>query len=99
MAILQFSVVPLGTGSTSLSEYVAGVHRVIQDSGVKHRLTPMGTVLEGPLDELLAVVRRCHEQPFARGAQRVSTTVSIDDRRDREASAEGKIQSVLDKLG
>jgi uncharacterized protein (TIGR00106 family) len=99
MAILQFSVVPLGTATTSLSEYVAGVHRVIQDSGVKHHLTPMGTVLEGPLDELLAVVRRCHEAPFAEGAQRVSTTVSIDDRRDRRASAEAKVQSVLDKLG
>jgi uncharacterized protein (TIGR00106 family) len=99
MAILQFSVVPLGTATTSLSEYVAGVHRVIRDSGVKHHLTPMGTVLEGPLDELLAVVRRCHEAPFAAGAQRVSTTVSIDDRRDRRASAEAKVQSVLDKLG
>lgn len=99
MAILNLSVVPLGTGSTSLSAYVARVHQVLESSGVKHQLTPMGTVLEGPLDQLLDVVRQVHELPFAQGAQRVMTLVNIDDRRDKQATAQAKLDSVHRRLG
>ncbi len=98
MAIVQFSVVPLGTGSTSLSAYVAQVHQVLQKSGVKHTLTPMGTVLEGPLPQLMEVIQKCHQVPFDQGAQRVMTLINIDDRRDKEATAAGKVKSVEDKL-
>jgi uncharacterized protein (TIGR00106 family) len=98
MAIIQFSVVPLGTGGTSISPYVAQVHKVLQKSGVKHTLTPMGTVLEGPLPQLLEVIQKCHEVPFDQGAQRVMTLINIDDRRDKEATAAGKVKSVEDKL-
>ncbi len=99
MAVVQFSVVPLGTGDTSLSAYVAGVHRLLERSGVKHQLTPMGTVLEGPLDELLALIRRVHEAPFAQGARRVMTLINIDDRRDKTGTMEGKLRGVREKLG
>lgn len=98
MAIIQFSVVPLGTGGTSISPYVAQVHQVLQNSGVKHTLTPMGTVLEGPLPQLMEAIQKCHEVPFEQGAQRVMTLINIDDRRDKEASAAGKVKSVEDKL-
>lgn len=98
MAIVQFSVVPLGTGSTSISSYVAQVHKVLQQSDVKHSLTPMGTVLEGPLPLLMEVIQKCHEVPFENGAQRVMTLINIDDRRDKQATAAGKVKSVEDKL-
>jgi len=98
MAVVQFTIVPLGTGSTSLSSYVAAVHRVLDQSGVKNSLTPMGTVLEGPLDEVLAVIRQVHELPFEAGAQRVMTLINIDDRRDKKGSIEQKLTSVTDKL-
>jgi uncharacterized protein (TIGR00106 family) len=98
MAIIQFTVVPLGTGSTSISPYVAQVHKVLQQSGVKHTLTPMGTVLEGPLPRLLEVIQQCHEVPFDQGAQRVMTLINIDDRRDKDATAAGKMKSVEEKL-
>lgn len=98
MAIVQFTVVPLGTGGTSLSAYVAEVQKALEASGVKHQLTPMGTVLEGPLDQLLEVIQKVHELPFARGAKRVMTLINIDDRRDKQATAQAKLQSVRDKL-
>jgi uncharacterized protein (TIGR00106 family) len=103
MAIVQFTVVPLGTGSTSLSGYVASMHSVLEEEQargrVRFQLTPMSTIVEGELDEVLAVVRRVHELPFAAGAGRVSTSITIDDRRDKPgASAEQKLQSVYDKL-
>jgi uncharacterized protein (TIGR00106 family) len=98
MAIIQFSVVPLGTNTTSLSSYVATVQQALAKSGVKHQLTPMGTILEGPLDRLLEVIRKLHELPFSQGAGRVMTLINIDDRRDKEATAQGKVESVQKKL-
>ncbi|MNY66894.1 hypothetical protein D3C86_2043910 [compost metagenome] len=61
-------------------------------------MTPMGTILEGPLDRLFEVIRAVHEVPFLNGAARVSTSIKIDDRRDKPASMEQKMQSVADKL-
>ncbi len=98
MAIVFVSVVPLGTAGPSLSRYVAGVERILRDSSLKHQLTAMGTIIEGELDAILPVLHRMHEQPFAQGAVRVSTSIKIDDRRDKAASIEGKVRSVMDKL-
>ena len=98
MAIVFVSVAPLGTGSTSLSSYVVGVESILRDSGLKHSLNAMGTVLEGELDEILPVLRRMHEHPFTQGAMRVSTLIKIDDRRDKVATIEGKVRSVMEKL-
>jgi uncharacterized protein YqgV (UPF0045/DUF77 family) len=40
-----------------------------------------------------------HEVPFDKGAQRVSTLIKIDDRRDSAAHGlKGKIDSVMDKI-
>jgi uncharacterized protein (TIGR00106 family) len=98
MAIVLVTIAPLGTGSTSISAYVAGVERLLRDTGLPHQLTAMGTIIEGDLDEILRVVRAMHEAPFAAGAARVSTHLTIDDRRDRAATIAGKVRSVEEKL-
>lgn len=98
MAIVQVSIVPLGTGGSSLSPYVARVVQWLVDNGINYKLTPMGTVLEGELSELLGVINQLHEIPFEEGAQRVMTLINIDDRRDRKAAADGKIKSVEARL-
>ena len=99
MAIVFVSVAPLGTATSSLSRYVAGAERILQERGLKHQLTAMGTIIEGDLDAILPVLRQMHEQPFAEGAVRVSTLIKIDDRRDKAHSIEGKVRSVTEKLG
>ena len=98
MAIVFVSIAPLGTATTSLSSYVAGVERVLKDSGLKSQLTVMGTIIEGDIDAILPVLRRMHELPFAEGAVRVSTLIKIDDRRDKTSSIERKVRSVMEKL-
>jgi len=47
---------------------------------------------------VLTVIRQMHEIPFNAGAERVSTSVRIDDRRDKDASMVQKMQAVQDKL-
>ena len=99
MAVVFLSITPLGTGTPSVSKYVAGVEKVLRASGLKHQLTAMGTIIEGDVDDVLRVVRQMHEHPFAEGAVRVSTFIKIDDRRDKEHTIAGKLRSVHEKLG
>ena len=99
MAVVFLTITPLGTGTPSVSRYVAGVERILRETGLTHQLTAMGTIIEGDLDEILAVVRRMHEHPFTQGAVRVSTLLKIDDRRDRPHTIAGKMRSVEEKLG
>jgi uncharacterized protein (TIGR00106 family) len=99
MAIVFLSITPLGTGTPSVSRYVAGVERILAATKLRHELTAMGTVIEGDLDEILAVIRKMHEHPFTEGAVRVSTFIKIDDRRDKpDHSIDGKLRSVREKL-
>lgn len=100
MAIVEVTVVPLGTGSPSVSEYVAACESVLrQETRVKSMLTPMSTILEGELDVILELIRKVHEVPFEKGALRVSTTIRIDERRDKKSSMEQKLHSVNEKIG
>ncbi|TCZ72863.1 MTH1187 family thiamine-binding protein [Paenibacillus albiflavus] len=99
MAIAEVTIIPLGTGSTSVSQYVAEIEKVLaKQEGVTHELTPMSTLIEGPLDRLFEVIQVLHEVPFANGAGRVSTSIKIDDRRDKPSSMAQKLKSVADKM-
>ncbi len=98
MAVVFVSITPLGTATPSVSEYVVGCERILRESGLRNELTAMGTLIEGDLDQVLAVIRKMHESPFAQGALRVSTLVKIDDRRDKEHTIAGKMRSVREKL-
>ncbi len=98
MAIVEISIVPVGTGDTSLSRYVAIVYEVVRKSGLKYELTGMGTIVSGNLDEIWGVLRQMHEACFAPGVSRVLTSIRIDDRRDRSGSPDEKVRSVLEKL-
>jgi uncharacterized protein (TIGR00106 family) len=98
MAVAFLTITPLGTATPSVSRYVAGVERILRRTRLTHQLTAMGTIIEGDLDEILAVVREMHEHPFTQGALRVSTSLRIDDRRDKEHTIAGKMRSVEEKL-
>lgn len=98
MAIAEVTIIPMGMG-TSVSQYVADCHKVLEnETSVKSMLAPMGTVLEGELDDIFKAVRKLHEVPFNSGVMRVNTTIRIDDRRDKQASMEQKLHSVESKL-
>lgn len=98
MAILEISVVPIGTGDTSLSAYVADCLRVLNKEKVRYELSSMGTNIEGDLKHLFKIATAMHQVPFAKGAQRVVTTMKIDDRRDKKGTLEGKKKAVKNKL-
>ena len=99
MAVLELTLVPIGTQKTSCSPFVAAAYDAVKDNDkVEIRLNPMGTVLEGDIDELFACVRKMQEAVFEAGADRVYSVVKIDDRRDKKASLDQKVNSVMSKL-
>jgi len=94
--VAEVSIIPIGTGDTGVSRYVASCLEVLEvRRDLTYRLTPMGTIIEGPLDKLLEVIQQMHEVPFSKGASRVVTHLKIDDRRDKPATMDGKVESVL----
>lgn len=100
MAIIDISVVPVGTQSPSVSHFVAGAVRILENEpGVKYELTPMNTIIEGDLTKLMTLAQRMHESAFAAGAMRVVTTLRIDERRDKPLTMQGKVAAVKKKLG
>jgi len=100
MAMIDISVMPVGTQSPSVSQYVAGAVKILQkEPGIKYELTAMNTIIEGDLDKLLALAQKMHRSAFDAGAKRVVTTIRIDERRDKPLTIEGKIKAVKEKLG
>jgi uncharacterized protein (TIGR00106 family) len=99
MAIAEISIIPLGTKTPSVSQYVAKAVRVLErEKEIRYELTAMGTIIEGDLDRILAVVKKMHEGTFGEGIARVITTVEIDDRRDKAQGMKAKVDSLKKKL-
>ncbi len=99
MALMQITIIPIGTGSTSVGDYVAGVQRLLRQRGCSFELADMGTVVHGSPSELLQIAAAIHEYPFACGAQRVVTNIVLDDRRDKEQVIGDKRRAVQARLG
>ena len=97
IAEVMFS--PIGTATPSLSRYVTAALTVLEEHPeLKYELHPMGTVLEGERRDIIGVVEEMNEAIFAAGALRVGTTLKIDERRDKEASMQHKVDVVKQGL-
>ena len=96
--IVDLCVVPLGVG-VSVSKYVALCQQVLEGAGLDHRLHAYGTNIEGGYDEVFAAIKECHEKIHEAGAPRISTTIKLGTRVDREQTMDEKLQSVAEKLG
>ncbi len=97
MTIAEFSVSPTGKG-VSVSEYVARCVDLVDRSGLAYRLNPMGTVVEGPFDDVLALIAKCHKA-VAADCERVSTIIKIDDRKGARNQIEAKVAKVERLVG
>ena len=83
----------------SMSPYVARVLNIIDKSGLKYRLSPMSTVVEGELEEVLAVATQCHNE-LAKDCDRISVVIRIDSKPgNNETRMESKVTAVEEKVG
>ncbi len=81
-----------------MSEYVARCLDLVDRSGLAYKLNPMGTVVEGPFDEVMALISRCHKT-VATDCERVSTIIKIDDRKGASNQIEEKVRKVEKLVG
>jgi len=96
MVLLEFSMTPLGKGE-SVSPYVARCVQVVRRSGLPYELHAMGTIVEGELDEVLAVLRECFAA-LAPDCERISCAAKIDYRPGPGGRIRSKVASVQQQL-
>ncbi len=95
MATADLTVIALGRPDASASAYIAEIQRrLAAQSRVGYRMHAMGTSLEGPTADILAVVAELHAVPFEMGVPRVYTVLKLDERRDKAQTLEEKVHSV-----
>jgi uncharacterized protein (TIGR00106 family) len=95
--IADLCVVPLGVG-VSVSSYIAACEKVLKEAGLKTVLHAYGTNIEGEWDAVFAAIKKCHEVVHAMGAPRITTSLKVGTRTDREQTMEDKIRSVDEKM-
>ena len=96
MVLLEMSITPLGKGE-SVSPYVAECVRLIDASGLDYELHAMGTIVEGELEQVLDLMRRCIET-VAQHSDRVTCAAKLDYRRGHTGCIKSKVESVQQKL-
>jgi uncharacterized protein (TIGR00106 family) len=101
MATADLTVLALGRPGPSASEYIAEIQRRLRgQQRVRYRMHAMGTSLEGPTEDILAVVAELHAVPFEQGVPRVYTVLKLDERRDRpHQTLDDKVRAVEELLG
>lgn len=95
--VADLCVIPL-VPNASLSPYIAECQRILKDAGLKTHLHAYGTNIEGNWDVVMEAVKQCHEAVHRMGAPRISTSLKLGTRVDREQSMEEKVRSVEEKL-
>jgi uncharacterized protein (TIGR00106 family) len=95
--IADLCVIPMGIG-VSVSREVAECERILAEAGLKTRLHAYGTNIEGEWDDVFGAIKRCHEAVHAMGVPRISSTIRVGTRTDRQQTMEDKIGSVETKL-
>jgi uncharacterized protein (TIGR00106 family) len=99
MAMMEISVVPVGTDKVSVSPYVAEIFKYLQkQKGIHFELNAMGTTITGKTERLLKLAAAVHKIPFSKGAKRVYTVIKLDERKDKDPRPIDKVDSVLKKL-
>ena len=95
--IMDLTVSPFGVG-LSVSKYIAACHEIFEEAGLKTNLHAYGTNIEGEWDEVLAAVKKCHETLHQMGVPRLTSSIKLGTRTDKEQTKDDKVDSVKTKL-
>ena len=91
--IADLCLIPL-SGEISLSPYVAECQRILEEAGVEHRLHAWGTNIEGEWETVMTAVKYCHMRVHEMGAPRITSTLKIGTRTDKNQTMADKVESV-----
>ncbi len=95
--IVDLTVSPFGSG-LSVSKYIAACHKIINKAGLKSNLHAYGTNIEGDWDTVFKAVKECHQTLHEMGVPRITSSIKVGTRTDKNQSMLDKIESVKNKL-
>ena len=95
--IMDLTVSPFGVG-LSVSEYIAACHEIFEKAGLKTNLHAYGTNIEGEWDEVFGEVKECHEKLHQMGVPRLTSSIKVGTRTDKDQTMLDKVESVKRKL-
>lgn len=95
--LAEFSIIPIGSGS-SIGDQLATALKIVDESGIPYKVNPMGTVVEGEWDDIIGLIKKCHDE-IMKKEERVLISISIDDRKGKPNRIEEKVASVEKRLG
>lgn len=95
MVLIEFSMFPTDKGE-SVSSYVSRSLEIIDDSGLPYKLGPMGTCIEGDIDQVFDVVKQCFER-MSQDCNRIACNLKLDWRRGKSGRLTAKVDSIKQK--
>lgn len=97
-ALIEFSIVPLGKAdSDSVSPVVAKAVKLIRESPLPTETHSMGTLVEGPLDDCMELVKNCLRE-VVKENPRVIASLRIDFRPGHSNRMKKNVDSVERKI-
>ncbi|MEX0880406.1 MAG: MTH1187 family thiamine-binding protein [Thermoanaerobaculia bacterium] len=95
--LAELTIIPVG-GDTHLAARIAEALKIVDASGLPYQLTPSGTCVEGEWDEIMPVVRLCHDR--VRGlSPHVFTTIRIEDEEGERHKLTRNVSAVEERAG
>ncbi|KAK6459663.1 YkoF-like protein [Scheffersomyces xylosifermentans] len=91
-------LIPIGTGSASVSDEVTEITRLAQSSHLHTTLHSAGTTIEGPWNEVMDLIGQMHELLHKKGIVRIQSDIRVGSRTDKKQSPQDKIDVVQRKL-
>jgi uncharacterized protein (TIGR00106 family) len=82
----------------SVADEIAACHRVLQSFDVELQLHGYGTNIYGEWDQVFGAIKACHQALHDSGIVRISSTIKVGTRTDKEQTIGDKIQAVEDRL-
>ncbi len=96
--LVNFAMFPTDKGD-SVSQYVSKVLKMIRESGLSYKLTPMATIIESEtLPEALELIQKSYDilEPFS---NRVYSSITFDIQKNKSGRIDSKVKSIEDKIG
>ena len=95
--VLELTIIPRGQ-ARSISGDIAGLVKIIEDSGLDYQMMAFGTLIEGTWDQLMDLAKQCHFEARKKN-ERVLTIMRLDDNGERKGEIRGAVSRVEQKLG
>lgn len=82
----------------SVADEIAQCHKVLQRFNIDIQLHGYGTNLYGDWDEVFAAIKACHTELHDQGIVRISSTIKVGTRTDKDQTIRDKIDAVDRRL-